>query len=447
MKLPRWEPALREESRPGSAKPWFISLVAFLAPAYMRAALRIRSVKVEGAGILGRQYEEARRGESRFLVAFRHPGDADPHLAFWFLNVRLPRELRRPRKDFGARFVSGDEIALWGGPLVRWALRNAGTVPVRHGYLDRPAMDALVDAIAESPTPVALAPEGQISYHVGSVPALDEGTARLAIWAAGRLGATGRPLPIRIVPLAVEYRFSAAALARLPSFLSQLERRCGLADGGSEAPRARIERIWDRMVGLAEDHYARVYGQAPAPRGSGLRERLELLLEGSITRLEAFYGLTPGTGAGSELKARTMAARSAAMARVFYNRGRWESMSPLERGMARKAAAEAFFIDRHQQLVDLGEYLDPAYAGPEGSRTPPDRLIELAQNLWDLAQRLEGGDVSTRTGVFSKDVVLRVGDPIEAAPRNGEKSRSAARRITEELHAGFVALAEAAAAD
>lgn len=447
MKLPRWEPALREETRPGSAKPWFISLVALLAPAYMRAALRIRSVTVEGAGALGRLYDEARRGESRFLVAFRHPGDADPHLAFWFLNVRLPRELRRPRKDFGARFVSGDEIALWGGPLVRWALRNAGTVPVRHGYLDRPAMDALVAAIAGSPTPVALAPEGQITYHVGSVPALDEGTARLALWAGDRLKAAGSAIPIRIVPLAVEYRYSAAACACLPAFLSRLERRSGLADGGSEAPRARIERIWERIVGLAEDHYARVYGQEPAPKGTGLRERLEHLLVRSITRLEAFYGLTPGAGAGSELKARTMAARSAAMARVFYDRGRWEAMSPLERGMARKAAAEAFFLDRHQQLVDLGEYLNPAYAGPAGAPTPPDRLIELAQNLWDLAQRLEGGDVSTRTRAFSKDVVLRVGEAIEAAPRDGEKSRTAAKRVTEELHAGFVALAEAVAAD
>lgn len=445
MKLPRWEPALRDESRPGSAKPWFISLVALLAPAYMRAALRIRSVKVEGAGVLGRLYDEARRGESRFLVAFRHPGDADPHLAFWLLHAGLPRELKRPRQDFGARFVSGDEIALWGGPLVSWALRNAGTVPVRHGYLDRPSMDALVAAIADSPTPVALAPEGQITYHVGSVPALDEGTARLALWAGDRLGATGRPLPIRIVPLAVEYRFTAAARARLPAFLSRLERRCGLADGGGDAPRARIERIWERMVGLAERLYARVYGQAPAPKGSGLRERLAQLLEGSIARLEAFYGLAPGAGAG--IKARTMAARTAAMARVFYDRGRWEAMSPLERGMARKAAAEAFFLDRHQQLVDLGEYLDPAYAGPEGARTPPDRLIELAQNLWDLAQRLEGGDVSTRTRDFSKDVVLRVGAPVEAAPRAGERSRSAAKRVTEELHAGFVALAEAAAAE
>lgn len=447
MILPRWEPAVREEPRPGAAKPWFIGAVAFLAPVYMRAALRIRSVKVEGARVLARLYDEALRGESRFLVAFRHPGDADPHLAFWLLHVGLPRELRRPRKDFGARFVSGDEIALWGGPLVRWALRNAGTVPVRHGYLDRPTMDALVAAIAESPAPLALAPEGQITYHAGSVPALDEGSARLALWAGERLAATGRPLPIHIVPLAVEYRFTAAARARLPAFLSRLERRCGLADGGSDSPRARIERIWDRIVGLAEDHYARVYGQEPAPRGSGIRERLVQLLEGSIARLEAFYGLVPGAGAGSGLKARTMAARSAAMARVFYDRSRWAAMSPLERGMARKAAAEAFFIDRHQQLVDLGEYLDPAYAGPEGLQTPPDRLIELAQNLWDLAQRLEGGDVSTRTGAFSKDVVLRVGTPVEAALQDGEKSRSAARRITEGLRAGFAALAGPAAAD
>lgn len=444
MKTRPWKPGILSDSRTEGPKPWFPALAALLAPAYMRAALRIRSVRVEGAEVLGAEYDAARRGRSRFLVAFRHPSDADPHLAFWFLHVRLPRELGRPRRDFGGRFVAGAEIPLWGGPLVRWALRSAGTVPVRHGSLDRETLDTLVAAIAEDPVPVALAPEGQVTYHAGTVQSLDEGTARLALWASERLAAAGRPLAVRIVPLAVEYRFTPRARARLPAFLSRLERRCGLTDGSNIPFRGRLDRLWERLVALAEDHYARIYGQAPAPEGSGIRERLERLLVGSLARLESFYGLPspdPAREGTEGLKARTLAARAAALGRVFHSPARWEAMSPLERGLARRTAAEAFFLDRHQQLVDLGEYLDPAYAGPEGSEPPPNRLIEIAQNLWDLANRLEGGDIASRSRAFPKDVVLRVGAPVDASRREGEGNRTAARRVLADLRREFETLA------
>lgn len=447
MKMRTWKPGPLSESRPERPRPWFLGLAALLAPVYMMLSLRIRSVRVEGAAILGGQYESARRGRSRFLVAFRHPGDADPHLAFWFLHVRLPRELGRSRRDFGGRFVAGAEIPLWGGPLVRWALRNAGTVPVRHGSLDRATLDSLVASIAEDPLPVALAPEGQVTYHAGTVQSLDEGVARLALWASERLAASGRPLPVRIVPLAVEYRYPPGARARLPAFLSRLERRCGLPYATGTGIRERLDRIWERLVGLAERHYARTYGQAPAPAGTDLRRRLEFLLEGVISRVESFYGRAPAGRAGpgrsgpEDLKARTMAARAAAMERVFHPGVRWDGMSPVERGMARRIAAEAFFLDRHQQLVDLGEYLDPAYAGPEGSEAEPDRLVEIAQNLWDLANRLEGGDIARRSRAFRKDVVLTVGTPVEAYREAGESRREAAGRILGTLRAGFETLA------
>lgn len=442
MKLRPWEPGPLTETRAERPRTWFLGLAALIAPVYMRLALRIRCVHVEGAEVLGRQYEAARRGESRFLVAFRHPGDADPHLAFWLLHFRLPRDLGRPRRDFGGLFLAGAEVPLWGGPLVRWALRNAGTVPIRHGVLDRATLDSLVAAIAENPRPVALAPEGQVTYHVRTVQSLDEGVARLALWASERMAAAGRPLPVRIVPLAVDYRYTPRALARLPAFLSRLERRCGIPDGSGLPVRGRLDRLWDRLIRLAEDHYTRAYGQARAPETAGVRERLHHVLEGIMARLEGWYRLEPA----GDLKARTMAARTASSALVFYPPVRWQGMCPVERGMARRTAAEAYFLDRHQQLVDLGEYLDPAYAGPMGSELPGDRAIEIAQNLWDLENRLEGGDIGFRSLAFRKDVVLRVGEPVEASRVAGESRLEASRRVLGNLRTVFETLAAGASA-
>lgn len=453
LKLSPWAAGPLPVARVERPRPWFLALAGLLAPAYLRLGLKVRSVRIEGAEALLRAYEEAREDKSRFIVAFRHPGDADPHIVFWFLHYRLGREEKRRRRSlpggrrwagglkdkgrFGGRFVSGAEIPLWGGPLVRWALRNAGTVPVRHGGLDRNTLDTLVRAIADESLPVVLAPEGQVTYHSGTVQGLDAGAARLGLWAAKRLAVSGNPIPVRLIPLAVRYRFPPAAHARLPAFLTRLEERCGLARTPGMEARARLARLWERLVGLAEEQYRRVYNQPSAPEGSSLRDRLLGILEGALSREEAFYGLTPSGG----LKDRTMAARAAAMERVFHPADRWARMSPLERGMARRTAREAFFLDRHQQLVDLGEYLDPDYAGRDGAEAPPDRLIETAQNLWDLANRLEGGDIGYRSRAFLKDVVLAVGTAVPAKQEPGESRHEAARRILSELHAGFEALA------
>lgn len=438
MKLDPWETGPLPEAHAERPRPWFLALASFLAPAYLRLALKVRSVRMEGAETLKGLYREAGEGKARFLVAFRHPGDADPHIVFWALNCRLAKKiLGRGRGAFGGRFVSGAEIPLWGGPVVRWALRNAGTVPVAHGRLDRRALDYLVRAIMEDPTPVVLAPEGQVSYHSGTVQSLDAGVARLALWASERLADAGNPIPVRLVPLSVDYRFLPDAYDRLPGFLSRLERRCGIQEALDGEIRERLARLWERLVSVAEEQYARVYNLALAPEGSCVRERIRRLIEGALARVEAFYGLSPS----GDLRARVMAARAEAMERVFHPDERWKRMSPLERGMARRTAGEAFFLDRHQQLTDLAEYLDPDYAAPDA---PPDRLIETAQNLWDLANRLEGGDIGFRSRTFRKDVVLTAGPPVTAERHAGEKKHAAAERILSELFREFAALTRTA---
>lgn len=443
MKLKTWKPGPLPHAHPDRARNWFLALASVLAPPYVRLALNVRSVSIKGAEALALLYREAGEGRSRFLVAFRHPGDADPHLVFWALHSLLGRQLRRSKADmdpastggrFGGRFLSGSEILLWGGPLVRWALRNAGTVPVTHGRQDRATLDAVVNAIVESPLPVVLAPEGQVTYHTGTVQALDAGAPRLALWASDRLAASGNPLPVRIVPLAVDYAYGEEARSRLPRFLSRLERRCGLPESPALTAHERLGCIGNRLVETAERFYQATYGQAPAPEGSSLRERILRLVEGALAREEAFYGLAPS----ADFRTRVMTARAGTMERVFRPARDWESMSPLEREMARRAAGEAFYLDRHQQLADLAEYLDPAYAEADG---PFDRLVEAAQNLWDLANRLAGGDIGDRSRTFPKDVVLTVGGSVTVERRPGEKTKEASARVLSELRREFETLA------
>lgn len=338
----------------------------------------------------------------------------------------------------GAWYPSGKEVQLWASPLVLWALRNAGVVPVQHGGVDRAAIDYLVRAVAERRRPMAIAPEGMATFRSDHVPELDPGTTRIALLAAERLAASGSPMPIDIVPVGIEYRYSrTTSPARLATFLGRLERRVGLAPSSSRRKslpelRDRILAIWERLVAGAEASYAR-WGIKPAGPGIGLRARTLVLLEASIGRLEAYYGVGPA----ASLKARILNIRAESLKRVFYARQDLAAQSTHGRAVARRGAAEAFFLDNVYQAAGIAIFLDPESLEGEPSL---DRLVEAAQNLHDFANRLEGLGIRQRSRYFRKDALVVVGQPIRVERLAGEGRRGASDRLEAELEAGFRAL-------
>ena len=316
-----------------------------------------------------------------------------------------------------------------------WALRNAGIVPVKHGGVDRAVLDYLVRAVAERRRPMAIAPEGMATFRADDVPELDPGTTRIALLASERLAASSSPMPIDIVPVAIEYSYSRTTRpARLATFLGRLERRLGLApppSGGEGLQdfRERIMAIWERLVTGAEASYAR-WGIKPAAPDAGLRARTLALLEASIGRLEAYYGVRPA----ASLKARALNIRAESLKRVFYTRQELAGQSAHERAVARRGAAEAFFLDNVYQAAGIGIFLDPDCL--EG-KLSFDRLVEAAQNLHDFANRLEGLGLRQRSRYFRKDALVVVGQPIRVERQAGEGRREAADRLQGELEAGF----------
>jgi hypothetical protein len=309
--------------------------------------------------------------------------------------------------------------------------------------VDRAVLDYLVKAVAERRRPMAIAPEGMATLNGGILPELDPGTTRIALLAAERLASAGTAIPVRILPLGIEYSYSrTTSPARLGRFLDRLERRIG---SGSVPPRghaeskprdsmpaikARLLAIWERLVCLAERTYARAWGIKPSPEGSSLKDRLGTLLDASISRLETFYGVVPAIS----LKARILNIRAESLHRVFYTREEFAAFSSVERGAARRGAAEAYFLDQIYMVAALGQFLDPAYLDGEPHF---DRLVETAQNLHDFANRMEGMGLKHRSKYFIKDARVIVGEPVEALRGAGESRKEAAERVERELEAGF----------
>jgi len=453
MSFKPWIPRVAARIEPGEQGRSFIGVASFLGPAYARFILRLSRIGVEGRERLVEEYRRSAADSGRFVIAYRHPGDSDPHLVYHVLTNLLAGEASATGPDGrpGAWYPSGTEVQLWASPLVLWALRNAGIVPVRHGGVDRAVLDYLVRAVAERRRPMAIAPEGMCTFHRDELTELDPGTARIALLASERLAASGSPLPVRILPVAIHYSFGrTTSAAKLGRFVSRLERRLGLGGAGARGQgsgdrgagargegaddpasiRDRLLEVWEALVSVAEAAYARSWGIKPAPAGSGLRDRLVAVVDASIGRLEAYYGVAPA----SSLKARILNIRAEALGRVFYTEEELAVFSPVGRGAARRGAAEAFVLDQVYLAAAVAQFLDPSYIEGEPCF---DRLVETAQNLHDLANRLEGLGMRHRSRFFLKDAVLVVGEPIEASRREGESRREAADRVQRELSEGL----------
>lgn len=404
----------------------------------MRFILRLSRTKLEGHERLVREYQKSVADEARFVIAYRHPGDSDPHLVFHMLTNMLRGKAPATAPDGrpGAWYPSGTEVQLWASPLVLWALRNAGIVPVSHGAVDRAVLDYLVQSVAERRRPMAIAPEGMTTLHCNVLPELDPGTSRIALLAAERLASSDKPIPVNILPLSIDYSYErTTSPARLGRFIARLEKRLGFDGSGNMEHtkaelRLRLLAVWDRIIGIAEALYAKSWNIKAAPAGSGLRERTLVLLEASISRLEAFYAVVPA----QSLKSRILNIRAEALRRVFCSEEELAGYSALERGAVSRGSAEAYFVDQIYSASAVALFLDPAYLDGEPHF---NRLVETAQNLHDFANRLEGMGPKHRSRYFLKDATLIVGEPICASRQEGEGRKEAAKRVQQELEDGL----------
>ena len=424
-------------------EPFVLGLLRMAGGAYLRLALGTERVDIRGGDRLARLFDAALRGQARLILAFRHPYGDEAQLLSWAFTRGVEREARKagvrlPRRPH-AVFVHGYEVPRWGGPVVRWLLPRMGAMPVHHAKMDRLGMARIAAAIESGPYPVALAPEGQVSYSSETVPRLEQGTARLGFQAARALAAAGRPEPVLVLPLSVHRRYGPKAARSLERLITHIEEAAGTVGGtvggGSmgAGQGARLAAARDAMLASAERFYGLPDGMAA---GFGADARVAAVVDAALSEGERMLGLSRGSGDGIE---RVYRIRQAGWDRVYLPDGADPArLGPLDRSLADRRAGEAWYAMRHMELVDFAWYFR---AEPPPDDAPFAARVEYAQNLWDFGSRLRGGTISDRIDVSPRRAVVVVGEPIDLSARLSAYEadrKAAAADATGALEAAYV---------
>lgn len=404
--------------RDSAPDPAVLAFFKAVTPTIVRRGLKFRDIAfLRGERAVG-CFRDFQEGRSRLLVAFRHPYGDEPQLLGDAISRVVPRLARKagtplPRLNH-VHFIHGYEVPYWAPPIVRWILPRVGAVPVHHVKLDSKGVDRLRTLMREGPFPVALAPEGQVSYVSRDVPRLEQGFARLGVWCAEDMEKAGRPEEVTVLPLSVHHDHGREAPRFLERILLMLEDDCGIPRKPGASPRDRLLAAAEALVAEAEAFYAGLDGKAfeRAEAGAGLDDRFAAVIEAALRAGERAMRL-PAEG---DVVRRVYAIRQAGWDRIFREdlRPGNPPPSPVRRALMDRAAAEAWYAMRHMELADIGFYLKfDVTAADEGDA---EALIETAVNYRDLASRLRGGNITDRSDPFPRKAVIVAGEPMRVRP-------------------------------
>lgn len=420
-------------------RPGLLAFFRLISPLYLRASLGFRSVELRHGERLVNAYRDFFVGKTRLIIAFRHPYGDEAQLLGYVIGKLVGKEARGlgaalPRPPH-AHFVHGYEVPLWAGAFERWFLPRVGAVPVYHTKLDTKSIGKIRSLMKDGEYPIALAPEGQVSYSSETIPRLESGVAHISAWCADDLAREGRDEGVVIVPISVHHRWGPEGAKRLDALIEAIERECGIEPDRAVSRFDRLSAAADFILAAAERHYSRFYGASlPRPGNLSRAERLQALREEALGAAERALCLKPD---GDEIR-RVYKIRQTGWDRIFRDDIADPGKAPgLGKAMADRVAGEAWYASRHMELVDLSHYLDFERLK---LGDPLDLYIETAQNYYDLVVRLEGGNLSDRIGVRGKMATLIVGEPIaakERLSRFGKNRKAALESLTGDLRRAF----------
>lgn len=389
----------------------------------MRRGRGVRSVQVSGMENLYGAMERFQRGEARLQLLFRHVAVADGPLIVKIVSVDLPRYARQHGKPLPGRahahFLYGKDVLNWAGALARVFFPRVGGIPVVNGRVDRESQLCVRRTLTQSEFPLALAPEGQVTYLAHRTARLTQGAGTLARWAHTDLKASGKiNTRVELLPVAIAYSYGDRAGQVLRDAVSRVE----LALFGPRTPTAagalpdsaHLLDLTGRVLDSLEQAFPfrdRSVTAVPAgEREENLQTRITRLLGRTLQYAEGVAGV-PSDGTAVD---RVFRLRSWAVHSMHREDVKIDELSDLDRGMANRRAVLGKAAKQFEEIADVLEYLEVDYICGSGSEDL-DRRVEYALVLLDLVNRICGGNIDSRFEPGERTAQVVFGDVIDAS--------------------------------
>jgi 1-acyl-sn-glycerol-3-phosphate acyltransferase len=447
-----------------------VGLAQLMLPTWLRSRTNITRIQADNVETLVDLYSQFQSGKIRFLMAFRHPSANDPLSMLYLLSRLVPRVARQQgislKSPIHSHFIYDRGIPLWAGSIVSWLYPRLGGTPIHRGKLDRAGLRSARDLFANGSLPIAAAPEGATNGHNEIVSPLEPGIAQMGFWCVEDLLKAGRSEQVFIVPVGIQYRYVNPPWKSLEKLLSALEVDCGLPVRAVHPPSVykseethkslyrRLYRLGEHLLTLMEEFYTKFYHQKfPAAskkevsaileteKTSGFTEvqpsnynveftaRLQALLDVALQVGEEYFNLQPKGSLIDRCRRLEQAGWDYIYREDIKNP---EALSPLERGLADRIAAEANLRMWHMRLVESFVAVTGAYVLEKNTA---DRFADTTLLMWDMITRIKGGNPFPRPRLGKQWVQMTVGQPISVSERwdTYQVSRRSAKQAVADL--------------
>lgn len=394
--------------------------------AYLYVIEGVNSVSILNQEALIDGLEKFYDKNHKLIIAFRHVAKEDAQVMMYALNRKIHRQIRKRNRHRDktdkiiahAQFIYGIDALNWAGKAAAWLFPRIGCVPVQNGSSNRNGLNILRNGMREGKFPIALAPEGQVTYHMYTCYPIASGVASLASWADD-------DKDVIILPVAIGYKHTDHPEQFIRSVVERWEHLSGIKlDTDRSTPiLALLHKVFDITVSLLNEMYE-LHGETTLTP----REQINAICEKALDLAEQLANVR----AEGTILDRLFKVRYTGMDAIHPNWFNPFQIAPVKRSLADFDALKAHVYLRHSQVVDVLEYIHPEYIT---SPCSAGRACEFALNLLDVLNRIQGGNINSRFTPRNKKAIVSIGNAIHFSQSETRSStkRNRLKAITNEV--------------
>ncbi|MFA5699375.1 MAG: hypothetical protein WC954_06550 [Sphaerochaeta sp.] len=359
------------------------ALVSVFGRLYLNAALGVSKVITPRRKILDHELARFKKKETTLIFAFRHTAVEDaPALLIGMKGSHL-------------RFLYGRDVLNWAGWPTRVLFPALGFVAVENRGNNREGADFLRREVKNPRFPLALAPEGQVSYHAFKSAAIEMGAANLASWAL-----ESERSEVIILPIALGYRYAHDNEKFINELITRWETEAHQIVDKSTPIDEQIRSIGFTTLALVNSFWS----LGLKLTGTFVTQR-DRICRAILRYCETLGNLQDSTGSIID---RLFRVRFKAED-ILYNTDR-SKLNTYQLAYHDLEVKQQHIAHWASQIVDVLEYIDLSYL--EGRHTT-QRSIEVMLSLLDVLNRLRGGMINSRFSPKRKTAFILPGSPIE----------------------------------